>query len=597
MSRVPGFVFVTAILATFPSGRALASGWPPTGLPVATGVGRQGLVATLELPSFAFAGSPVSHAFLIWEDEGAAGPDGTDLVVASVIPAVDPVVQVTTLDAGPGRQFAPVADMTGLAPSTPVPPYPTFGVLVAYLDDPGDGGVLRLARAEEQSPHWPPGGVVVSSVAPAPGSFAVAGNVDGGGWVLWLDSRGGTRRIREQRFDIDGTPQLGADGVELLPPNGHEHAALRIARGSLGELFAMWLDTPSGGSGPELRAVRIDPNGSVHADWAPNGRLVASGSPIAPARLVYDRVGVLLDGEWTGGCIALWNEPDGSLRALRLLGDGTTAPGWAAQGVPLGASGVGQTLAGAHASEAGLFAAWTDARNLSAADPDNLDVYAQRLLMDGSAAPGWDPAGQPVRLAPGTQVASSLVFSWDAVLIGWHDDTPGIPHGWVQRLAAAGAAEWAPPGIAFPDPAHLNGAPQLAGDNQGGVFAAWEDYRNFIEGNTDIFCTHLNPDGAATAVQPAVSTVISLALAGPNPTHGLAAFVLDLPESRDVEAAVHDVGGRLIARLAAGRLGAGRHPLVWNQHAHDDRPGSAGVYFLVVRTGSETLTRRFVALR
>jgi endonuclease/exonuclease/phosphatase family metal-dependent hydrolase len=75
----------------------------------------------------------------------------------------------------------------------------------------------------------------------------------------------------------------------------------------------------------------------------------------------------------------------------------------------------------------------------------------------------------------------------------------------------------------------------------------------------------------------------------PNPMHTGADIEFDLPREAAVELGIFDLGGRRIASLAAGKLGAGHHSLRWN--AQDDGGGRvpAGLYF--VRFSTPGLTR------
>jgi len=85
-------------------------------------------------------------------------------------------------------------------------------------------------------------------------------------------------------------------------------------------------------------------------------------------------------------------------------------------------------------------------------------------------------------------------------------------------------------------------------------------------------------------------------VARPNPTDGPSRVSLTLERAATVVATVHDVQGRLVRELSAGRLPAGTHVLTWDGHAHDGREVADGVYHVRLRVEGETRTVRIVRL-
>jgi galactose oxidase len=83
----------------------------------------------------------------------------------------------------------------------------------------------------------------------------------------------------------------------------------------------------------------------------------------------------------------------------------------------------------------------------------------------------------------------------------------------------------------------------------------------------------------------------------PNPTAGGCEFGLTLPREARVQARVYDVTGRLVREVARGRsMTAGTHRLRWDGLARNGARASRGIYWIQVRFGSETLTRRVTLL-
>ncbi len=82
-----------------------------------------------------------------------------------------------------------------------------------------------------------------------------------------------------------------------------------------------------------------------------------------------------------------------------------------------------------------------------------------------------------------------------------------------------------------------------------------------------------------------------------NPASRSASWRLALPEAAPVVAAIYDVRGRLVRTLVRADLDPGEHDLRWNGNTRGETPVPDGVYFLHVRAGERTATRKVVMLR
>jgi photosystem II stability/assembly factor-like uncharacterized protein len=80
----------------------------------------------------------------------------------------------------------------------------------------------------------------------------------------------------------------------------------------------------------------------------------------------------------------------------------------------------------------------------------------------------------------------------------------------------------------------------------------------------------------------------------PNPFRTRVELTLELLREASVEATVHDARGRRLRRLFSGRLPAGAHRLSWDGRDDGGRRVSAGVYWLRVRAGETSSSRRLV---
>lgn len=96
---------------------------------------------------------------------------------------------------------------------------------------------------------------------------------------------------------------------------------------------------------------------------------------------------------------------------------------------------------------------------------------------------------------------------------------------------------------------------------------------------------------------PAPDRPTGLIGAAPNPFNPSTTISFHLAETADVELAVYDLGGRLVARLASGSLPAGEHSIPW--HGTDLRGGrtASGVYFYRLTAGRLVDTQRMTLLK
>lgn len=105
-----------------------------------------------------------------------------------------------------------------------------------------------------------------------------------------------------------------------------------------------------------------------------------------------------------------------------------------------------------------------------------------------------------------------------------------------------------------------------------------------------------------TAAPPVVdATLVSFAVAAPNPSFGNTTFRFELPARASVRLALYDMRGRLVRELISEDRGPGQHAVAWNGRDNDGRRVSSGVYYgrLVVDDGrvETVLTRRVVVVQ
>ncbi len=103
----------------------------------------------------------------------------------------------------------------------------------------------------------------------------------------------------------------------------------------------------------------------------------------------------------------------------------------------------------------------------------------------------------------------------------------------------------------------------------------------------------------SSGVDPGVDAAPStLALsASPTPFRGSATLSFTLSAERHARLAIYDVRGRAVSVLLDERVPAGRHEIIWNGDSDAGKPLSAGIYFVKLDAGHETVRTTLVLLR
>ena len=131
------------------------------------------------------------------------------------------------------------------------------------------------------------------------------------------------------------------------------------------------------------------------------------------------------------------------------------------------------------------------------------DIFAQRLLADGSTAPGWPLAG-PLTVcgAAGLQEQPTMVSDGSGgAFIFWQDARSGSNYDiFGQRITSTGqvpsdgGSNWLADGIVINGSAGNQYTPVAVSDGAGGAIVAWQDGRRGA-GNYDIYAQRVDADG------------------------------------------------------------------------------------------------------
>lgn len=377
---------------------------------------------------------------------------------------------------------------------------------------------LKLSRVLPEAvpaPGWPATGLPIGPTSPYWSSHLEADGA-GGVFVSWVGGSGPFDAML-QRITSSAMPSPGwpAGGLPLFSSSGAPGILPMFASGK-DHLFAAGFDSTD----RVIWLQRMHRDGSVPAGWESGPFTVQAASPIA-------NVEAIPDGE--DGAYVAWRTPS-EIRALRVLPDGTPAPGWAATGMSIldAAAVPADEFHVAHGASGGLVVAWEDHRH-----PSRRFARVRWLLGDGTADP--------------TQPDSGRVVAPEALLA----DVKG----------------------AMPD-------------GSGGVFVAWNEDLYNVQGVTPAYLSWLPyPIPLDVAPAPALAG-LRMSAPRPNPATREVAFTVTTPDGDPARAEMVDLSGRRVRSLDL--RGAGEHQVRFG----DVGALPAGVYFVRVSQGGSSVSDR-----
>jgi hypothetical protein len=331
---------------------------------------------------------------------------------------------------------------------------------------------------------WSPEGVPLCTGCAVSGMLACPDGA--GGAFVAIGLVGGSGDIALQRITAAGEipPGWPANGVPVVTDPAIQSLS-SIAPDGFGGAIVAWEDSRNG-AGYDVYAQRILADGSIAPSWQVNGMPVtrAPGQQVNPVVL----------GDGTGGAFFSWTDHTSSdIYLQRLTASGEVAPGWPADGLPISVlpAGQGGTVL-APDGAGGVLMAWGDSRD------GPIAVYAQRVSPSGVVAPGWPENGRRIVLgryrrelmsdgAGGAYLSCAGDGDYSLYLQRFTGDG-GIAPGWPE----GGALVCNAPGERY-------GLPTVP-DGVGGALLAWYDYRDYPD---EIYLQRMQPDGSLYPGWPA----------------------------------------------------------------------------------------------
>jgi len=347
------------------------------------------------------------------------------------------------------------------------------GALIAWQTD-RDGNediyVKRVLFGGELAPGWPAIGTPVTRAGRDQYLADIAPDGQGGALLVWYDWP--NYDIYAQHVLENGTiaPGWPANGLLISgAPTYLPFPQLLVDGG--GGVFIIW-ENAGGSVADDLYAQHLNGDGTPVAGWPENGLgvCVAPGPQGVPS--------LASDGQ--GGFIAAWGDGRDGLAAIyaqHITWSGGVAPGWPVDGRQIIlVDGYFHIWGVMPDSDGGAYIGWGVNHGQNASDDD---VYAVRILADGSIAPGWPSGGLAVAAPPGPQFLAGVVADGTGGLaLGWSDQYPQPAVAHVQRLRPNGtiALGWPTSGARVSDLAGWQDmyTGPLAPDGQGGVYVVFD---------------------------------------------------------------------------------------------------------------------------
>ena len=353
----------------------------------------------------------------------------------------------------------------------------------------------RITSQGTVVPGWPAGGRPVCRAPQIQDPESMASDGEGGFLVSWSDSRtNGEIDLYAHRVRGDGTlsPGWPVDGVPVCTARNFQGFS-SIAPDGTGGAYVAWEDDrdrlPT--QGQDLYLLHLTATGAVWPGWPVNG---LSAGPIPGNQVVP---ALMPDG--TGGVVVTWTNvtfgvPD--IHAQRILADGSVAPGWPAQGLPVLLEQRRSQIVPDHAGGFYLAAGRLDSESMAGwrAAPSAPEArlgfdesfHAQRLTFGGALAPGWPVGGLVVcQPLPGSRVGLEAVEDGEGGLyLTWYDYRDPGGEILAARVTPQGALApgWTPDGLFVSDrlaPGLKYGA-VISPDGRGGAYVAWQVERASI---------------------------------------------------------------------------------------------------------------------
>ena len=351
----------------------------------------------------------------------------------------------------------------------------------------------------------------------------------------WSDTRQGGRDVYLQKTNSLGEELWGEDGVALVQTEGRQEDPILISDGQ-GGAYVVWVDYKDEPEDGDIYAQHILSDGTLQWDEAGVGLATMPGKQVSP--------NMCSDGQ--GGVYVIWKDLTvssyGHIYGTHLSDSGALSPGvgipilaneayhnnvsiekgpegravlvWWDDSIPDDANIRTQSInqncntLWSTPEEGGLMmcselgnqlyakvtyynedysaVVWED-HQLSA---EFGDIHIQFLDVNGETV--LQPEGLSVCSDPSNQIKPRVKASSDAAYVVWEDSRNGDTDIYSQKVDVLGTVYWAENGASIVSEANSQSQVRLTNDGNGGAYYVWEDERNNVYPETEIYLQHID---------------------------------------------------------------------------------------------------------
>ena len=357
------------------------------------------------------------------------------------------------------------------------------GAFITWNDNRSGNYDIYAQRVDsEGNVQWTSDGVAICTASSDQRSPQIVSDGSGGAFITWNDTRSGNYDIYAQRVDSEGNVRWTSDGVAICTASSDQQSPQIVSDDSGGALIT-WTDRRNYDSTAyDIYAQRVDSEGNVQ--WTSDGVAICAASGIQSDPQICS------DG--SGGAIIAWKDRRGikeDIYAQRVGSDGAVQ--WTSNGVAIcTAASYQQDPEICSDGSEGAIIVWTDRRR-GTAWADN-DIYAQRIDSDGTVQ--WTSNGVAICTASDTQHNPTVVSDDSGgAIAAWEDRRNGNGDIYVQRVDSGGNAQWTSNGVAICTASRGQDYPRICSDGSGGAIITWGDGRSSYD--YDIYARRVGSEG------------------------------------------------------------------------------------------------------
>lgn len=304
----------------------------------------------------------------------------------------------------------------------------------------------------------------------------------GGAIITWQDFRAGTNLdIYAQRIDSSGTVLWTLNGTAICTES-HDQVPPQICSDGAGGAIITWYDERIGSE--DIYAQCIDSDGVVQ--WEGNG--------IAVCTEINNQNSPQVCNDGAGGAIITWQDERTEFNVRDIYIQRIDSNGiikWVDNGTVICTALNNQYFPQICSDGAGgAIIAWKDERSSAIND----DIYAQRI--DSGGIIQWVNNGKAICTADNSQLHTQICSDGaGGAIITWDDHRSGSVNDiYAQRIDVNGDIQWTLNGLPICITDEEKYTPQITTDGAGTAIIVWEDHRNYLTTEKDIYAQKLeNP--------------------------------------------------------------------------------------------------------